>query len=222
MYDHIQTYSGVYRNYDWSDNMRADVLVPGYRYPHVENNFLPTKIRVTIERGSALAGTYNIKLPLMIGSEEWYKAERYCTGGTGVESAVAHMSPSYSDITVHVNASCRIISGNTLFINHGSITSEQARNGHRSKNELVISCSSPSTVRISMLGNDSVSGEAANVTRCGSDGKCTVTIDGEQSKTEVINGTKKFDITSLYKTVNSNQITEGTFSGNAVATVIIQ
>lgn len=50
VFNGFQTYSGSYRKYDWHNAYFQSQVVPGYKYPLVENNFLPTKVRVVINR----------------------------------------------------------------------------------------------------------------------------------------------------------------------------
>ncbi len=222
VYSGYQTYSGVYDNYDWHGGTFPTNVVPGYRFSQVYNNFQETKLRVTIDKGSAFAGIYNIRIPLKIGSEEWYKGEKYCSGGTGIESAVANMENRYSSINVNVLASCSIVGNKEVSINHGAITSAQARGGHIAKARLVINCGSPTGVSVSIRGSNPVSGEGENVTRCGNNGKCTLTIDNAKKFSGVISGSKAFDITSQYLAMDVNKIDTGMFSGSAVATVLMQ
>lgn len=221
-YNGFQTYSGTYRNYDWHDMYFPSYVVPGYKYPHIENNFLPTKLRVVIERGSAFAGRYHVQLPVKVGSEEWYIGEKACSGGTGVESAIANMANRFASVYVNVLASCKIIGNDTISINHGSITSAQARDGHTASARLTINCSSPTKVKIYVKGDGLVSGVGENVTKCGDNGMCTLTINGKTSHSGMINGSQTFNINSLYKTINANKIDVGSFSGSAIATVLMQ
>ncbi|EEZ6118673.1 hypothetical protein DCO25_004943, partial [Escherichia coli O73] len=178
--------------------------------------------RVVIERGSAFAGRYHVQLPVKIGSEEWYIGEKACSGGTGVEPAVASMANRFASVYVNVLASCKIIGNNTISINHGSITSAQARDGHSASARLTINCSSPTKVKIYMKGDGLVSGVGANVTKCGDNGMCTLTINDKASYSDMINGSQTLNINSLYKTINANKIDVGSFSGSAIATVLMQ
>lgn len=221
-YNGFQTFSGVYRKYGWHDMYFPSNVVPGYKFPQIENNFLPTKLRVVIERGSAFAGRYNIQLPVKIGSEEWYKGEKACSKGTRVEPAVTNMANRFASVNVNVLASCEIIGNNTISINHGSITSAQARDGHSASARLTINCSSPTDVKIYVKGDGLVSGEGGNVTKCGDNGMCTLTINGKTSHSGMINGSQTFNINSLYKAINANKIDVGSFSGSAIATVLMQ
>ncbi|EFE3815741.1 hypothetical protein [Escherichia coli] len=223
IYNGYQTYVGVYDNYDWYDRPFPEgEIVPGYRYPLVYNNFQSTKLRVTIERGSALAGIYDLNIPLKIGSEEWYKGEKYCSDGGGVESAVVNMENRYAPVRVNVLASCNIAGNKDISINHNAITSAQARDGHFAKAGLVINCSSPTRVDITIKGSNLISGEGGNVTRCGDNGKCTLTVDGAKEFSGVISGSRTFDITSQYRAIDTNRIDAGSFSGSAIATVLMQ
>lgn len=222
IYNGYQTYSGVYDNYDWHDQDFPTSVVPGTRFPQVYNNFQETKLRVTIEKGSAFAGVYNLNIPIKIGSEEWYRGEKYCSAGTGVESAVVNMENRYAPVRVNVLASCNIAGNKDISINHNAITSAQARDGHFAKAGLVINCGSPTRVNITIKGSNLISGEGGNVTRCGNNGKCTLTVDGAESFSGVISGSRSFDITSQYRATDANRIDVGAFSGSAIATVLMQ
>lgn len=222
VYNGFQTYSGAYLYYDWVNESFPLFVVEGYRESAVRNNFLATKIRVFIEKGSALAGEYNIKIPLKIGSEEWYKGETPCSDGHNVESAVANMNNLYPPVHVKVNASCSIEGDKTVSIEHGTITSAQARDGHLAKSQLIVNCKVPTYVKVSIQGNELISGADKNVTRCGNTGQCTLTIEGRGDYTGVVNGRGIFDITSQYRSMNANNIDWGGFSGSAIATVWMQ
>ncbi len=221
VYNGFQTYSGKYWTYDWSGGSFPLDVVKGYRFPLIANNFLATKLRVFIERGSAFSGRYHVQVPIKIGSEEWYKGEKVCSGGAGVEPAVAGMENIFPFVNVNVLASCNIVGNKTVSIAHGTITSAQARDGHLAKSQLIVNCSSPTNVKISISGNELVSADK-NVTRCGNNGKCTLTIDGAKNYFGVINGNKVFDITSQYRAININNIDSGEFSGSAIATLLMQ
>ena len=221
VYNGIQTYSGVYKIRDWNGTFPLDV-VKGYRFSKIENNFHATKVRVTVEKGSAFSGHYSIQIPVKIGSEEWYIGEKRCSEGSGIESAVTAMANTYPSVNVNVLASCEIVGNKTVSINHREITSAQARDGHLAKSRLIVNCSSPTNIKISIKGNELISGADNNVTRCGGTGKCTLTVDGKKDYSGVVNGSKIFDITSQYRSINANNINSGAFSGSAIATLLMQ
>lgn len=220
IYNGIQTYSGEYIRYEWKGEFPNKVIV-GTTYPKIENNFKPTKIRVHIDKGSAFAGTYRVRLPFKVGTEEWYRGEKVCSSGKGVEKAVAEMDDRFSDITVNVIASCKV---NTpmVSIDHNTITAVQARNGHKASAKLDITCGSPTRVKLLVKGTDVISGEPSNTTRCGIDGKCTLTVDSKTEFDGEVSGSKSFNIESLYQTTRTDGINAGAFSGNAVVTVLMQ
>ncbi|HAW0905885.1 TPA: hypothetical protein JLK75_004812 [Escherichia coli] len=220
VYNGIQTYSGGYRTYDWKWNF-PNRLVVGSRYPNVENNFNQTKIRVYIEKGSAFSGTYHINLPLKVGSEEWYRGEKVCSTGADIEKAVTEMGDLFSDITVNVIASCKV-NTQTVSIEHNTITADQARNGHKASAKLDITCSSPTMIKLLIKGTDVISGEPSNTTRCGIDGKCTLTVDSKKEFYGEVSGSKSFNIESLYQPTRADGINAGAFSGNAVVTALMQ
>ncbi|WP_137565015.1 hypothetical protein [Escherichia coli] len=222
VYNGYQTYSGQYWNYDWVDQPFPLHIVEGYRYPAVVNNFLATKVRVIIEKGSAFSGEYYIQLPVKIGSEEWYQGENTCSLGHDIESAVANMPNAYPTVRVKVMASCSIEGDRTVSIAHGTITSAQARDGHLAKSQLIVNCKSPTYMKMFIQGNELISGADKNVTRCGNTGKCTLTIDGGKDYSGVVSGRKIFDITSQYRSMNANNIDSGEFSGSAIATLLMQ
>lgn len=222
VYNGFQTYSGKYFTYDWIGGSFPVGLVEGQRHPAIANNFLATKLRVTIEKGSAFSGHYQISVPIKIGSEEWYKGEKICSGGSGIEPALAKMKAEYPLVNVNVFASCEVVGNKTVSIAHGAITSAQARDGHLAKSQLIVNCSSPTNVKISIKGNELISGADNNVTRCGDTGKCTLTVDGKKDYSGVVNGSKIFDITSQYRSMNANNINSGAFTGSAIATLLMQ
>lgn len=220
VYNGFQTYSGEYIKYDWKGNF-PNKLIVGSIYNKVENKFMPTKIRVYIDKGSAFSGTYHIKLPLKIGSEEWYRGEKICSDGVNVEKAVADMIERFSDVTVNVMASCKV---NTpiVSIDHKTITAYQAMKGHIASAKLDITCGSPTRVKLLVKGVDVISGEPSNTTRCGIDGKCTLTVDSKKEFDGEVSGSKSFNIESLYQSTKTDRINAGAFSGNAVVTVLMQ
>lgn len=220
-YNGFQTYSGEYFYYKWNNGIFPLAVVEGYRYPLIENYFQTTTLRVFIEKGSAFAGEYNIKIPVKIGSEEWYKGEKACSDGS-IGHIVANMKPTYGSVRVKVMASCEIEGNKTVSIEHGTITSAQARDGHLAKSQLIINCKTPTDIKISIQGNELISGSDKNVTRCGNTGKCTLTIDGRNNYSGHVNGRKFFDITSQYRSMNANNIDSGAFSGSAIATLLMQ
>lgn len=222
VYNGFQTYSGVYVYSDWVNEPFPVYVVKGYRQSAIRNNFLATKVRVFIEKGSAFAGEYNVKIPLKIGSEEWFKGEKPCSVGHDIESAVANMNDLYPVVHVKVNASCSIEGDKTVSIAHGTITSAQARDGHLAKSQLIVNCKSPTYMKMFIQGNELISGADKNVTRCGNTGKCTLTIDGGKDYSGVVSGRKIFDITSQYRSMNANNIDLGEFSGSAIATLLMQ
>lgn len=222
VYNGVQTYSGPYRKYDWVDQIFPLYIVEGYMEPAVENNSLATKLRVFIEKGSAFSGDYYIQLPVKIGSEEWYQGENTCSLGHDIESAVANMPNAYPAVRVKVMASCSIEGDRTVSIAHGTITSAQARDGHLAKSQLIVNCKGPTYIKMSIQGNELISGADKNVTRCGNTGKCTLTIDGGKNYSGVVSGRKIFDITSQYRSMNANNIDSGEFSGSAIATLLMQ
>lgn len=220
-YNGMQTYAGEYIYYNWNYGKFPLDVVEGYYCPWIENNFSATKIRVYIEKGSAFAGEYNIQLPIKIGSEEWYKGEKPCSGGA-IGHIVANMKNTFDSVRVKVMASCEIEGNKTVSIEHGTITSVQARDGHLAKSQLIVNCKAPTYVKMSIQGNELISGADKNVTRCGNTGKCTLTIDGGNNYSGLVNGRKIFDITSQYRSMNANNIDSGEFSGSAIATLVMQ
>ncbi|WNN44047.1 hypothetical protein [Winslowiella toletana] len=221
IYSGFQTYSGPYKFPNWVGNFPSSLNV-GSRYPLVENSFTETKLRVYITKGSAFSGTYNVRIPIKIGAEEWYKGEKYCSGGGGVELAVASMQNRFAPVQVNVMASCSLTGGSNIAINHGKITTAQARSGHSSSTNFGINCGSPSNVQLTFEGVQPVSGEARNVTKCGNNGKCTLTVDDNASFVGVVDGSKNFKISSVYQTVGSSTPDSGAFSGNAILRVLMQ
>ena len=75
---------------------------------------------------------------------------------------------------------------------------------------------------VTIKGSNLISGEGGNVTRCGDNGKCTLTVDGAKEFSGVISGSRTFDITSQYRVIDTNRIDAGSFSGSAIATVLMQ
>ncbi|WP_426817335.1 hypothetical protein ACP3TC_00890 [Winslowiella sp. 2C04] len=221
IYSGFQTYSGPYKYNSWVGNFPSGLNV-GSTYPLVENSFSETKLRVYIAKGSAFSGTYNVRIPIKIGAEEWYKGEKVCSGGAGVESAVAAMQNRFAPVQVNVIASCSLTGGNNIAINHGKITTAQARSGHSSSTYFGVNCGTPSNVQLTFEGVQPVTGEAKNVTKCGNNGKCTLTIDDNASFVGVVDGSKNFKISSVYQTVGSSTPDSGAFSGNAILRVLMQ
>lgn len=221
VYNGFQTYSGKYIYNSWQGEFPNTVVV-GSRYPLIENSFNDTTLRVYIERGSAFAGSYNVIIPVKIGSEEWYQGEKVCSGGAGVEVAVSQMANRFAQVPVNVVANCSLIDNSSISINHGSISSAQARNGHASNASFKINCSSPSNVILTVKGTDPVSGQSNNVTKCGDNGQCTLTVEDKTSYSGSVEGTQNFRISSVYKTIDATKISTGSFSGNAILTVLMQ
>lgn len=221
VYNGFQTYAGKYIYKSWQGDFPNTVVV-GSRYPLIENSFNDTTLRVYIERGSAFAGSYSVTIPIKIGSEEWYQGEKVCSGGAGVELAVAQMANRFAQVPVNVVANCSLIDNSSISINHGSISSAQARNGHSSNFSFRINCSSPSKVILTVKGTDPVSGQPSNVTKCGDNGQCTLTVEDKMSYSSSIEGTQNFRVSSAYKTIDATKISTGSFSGNAILTVLMQ
>ena len=222
VYSGSAVYSGPYQYLQWTNGNFPSSVQKGTQYPLVQNYFYDTKLRVHIEKGSAFAGVYNISIPIKIGSEEWYQGEKTCSGGTGVEQAVADMENRFSPVQVTVVASCSLNKENGIAINHGSITSTQARAGDTANTSLSINCLTPSNVKLNISGVQTVPGDASNVTQCGSNGKCTLTIDDQSNFSGIVDGVKNFTISSRFQTINASQPNAGAFTGNAIITVLMQ
>lgn len=221
IYNGFQTYSGKYWIYDWVNEQFPLHIFEGYRYSAVANNFLTTTARVFIARGSVLAGEYSIQLPIKIGSEEWYRGEKTCSDGS-IAFKVTEMKNIYPSVRVKVMASCEIEGDKTVSIDHGTITSAQARDGHLAKSQLIVNCKMPTFMTLSIQGNELISGSNKNVTRCGNTGKCTLTIDGSKVFSGLFHGRKIFNITSQYRSMNANNIDSGAFSGSAIVTLLMK
>ncbi|ENM1809078.1 hypothetical protein NUKP32_52730 [Klebsiella variicola] len=222
VYSGSAIYSGPYQYLEWTNGNFPSAVQKGTQYPLVQNYFTDTKLRVHIDKGSAFAGVYNISIPIKIGSEEWYRGEKTCSGGTGVEQAVGDMENRFSPVQVTVVASCSLNEKNGIAINHGAITSAQARAGDVADTSLSINCLTPSNVKLNISVVQPVPGEDSNVTQCGKNGKCTLTIDDQRSFSGSVDGVKNFKISSRFQTINASQPNAGAFTGNAIITVLMQ
>ncbi|EBS3707156.1 hypothetical protein EHB58_23975 [Salmonella enterica subsp. enterica serovar Hull] len=116
--------------------------------------------------------------------------------------------PWYIPVKVQAFSDCKL-STNNLDINHGTIRSSVAIQGHSASGTIDVSCSYPANLQVTVMNNVT---NTDNAIPCGS-GTCVLTIDGHKSlKIEnVINSKIKVD--SLF-TATAGQI--GIVTGHAI------
>ncbi|CAD6177190.1 PixG protein [Escherichia coli] len=158
------------------------------------------------------AGELNVNIPIYAANmEHWWNVTH---GGNanweyGYTQFKQHIDiPWYIPVKIKAYTNCKLSSYN-ININHGTITMREALSGVEATNNINVTCSYPSNLRMTIMNSAS---DESNVVPCGK-GNCTLTVNN--NKTTTINNVTSaiISVKSLFKT--STQM-EGQFSGNAI------
>ncbi|MGR5283459.1 hypothetical protein [Photobacterium damselae] len=200
-------------------------LSPGSTYDAVgpfDAALVKVPLSISIARGSALPGHYNINIPFkwLYQEVKFTPGYHYTTGGmtsSEANNAFLNTKVETANISVEVRSSCSLSSYDTINLSHGRITSKEAV-GHKSRPySIEINCSGATSARLKLSGSSPISGASPNLTQCGPSGSCELLFDNNTHDQEIfIDGSKKISISSTYNPIGKVQ--EGSFNGSGIFT----
>ncbi|BET81262.1 Fimbrial protein [Edwardsiella anguillarum] len=196
--------------------------VPGDTY-----NFVPPSVRLqiglTINRNTATPGRYVVSLPFGYAYEE---NKGYPDGApkgfdlTNLLDRIFNTRIGSVPVIIDVVSRCNFQTSD-IQLNHGQMTPASSEGNITRPYNLNVSCSSGTSVSVSIVGANPVSGRTENFTRCGNGGSCEITFNGGRYReTMQISGSTNLAITSTYHPNQGTPI-EGAFSGSAVLSILV-
>lgn len=184
-------------------------------------NYQEFSINLKVERGSAIPGKYNIKIPLKYAYEE---NKQFPSGAPSVGQLVSILegsNESYIPLNLTVVSKCNF---NTSPINlsHGTMTGQNADGNQTSPYNLNVTCTPGTSLSVKLLGTQKVSGKTDNYTQCGTGGMCELTFDnGKYDETMTIDNSKTLSIKSTYRLNDITKPVAESFEGSGVLQVLV-
>lgn len=216
--DNIRTVVSPLVKSHWSYNDSFPCLKSGQTFSFERTSI--NGISIEIDPSMSKPGVYNIQLPLKVGYEE-NKGSFNGGDGYGWATFAALMTgfdySNTNNFTIQIVSSCRI--DKSIDIDFGDITDRQLLNGVTKRNPIYISCTTPSSVKLSLLNV----ARTDNSTKCGS-GICTLTFDSGKSESNIkisSAGVSSIFVNTLLRSY-SNSISPGAFSANMILALSYQ
>ncbi|WP_392420491.1 hypothetical protein [Edwardsiella piscicida] len=222
--------AGAVGNYWWDmgavpavwQSQASRCHVPGDTY-----NFVPPpvslQIGLTVNRNTAAPGRYVVSLPFGYAYEEnkgnpdgLPKGLELLNLLDGIFSTRMGSVPVIIDVISRCN-----FQTSDIQLSHGQMTPAASEGNVTRPYNLNVSCSSGTSVSVSIVGTNPVSGRTENFTRCGNGGSCEITFNGgHYNETMQISGSTNLAITSTYHP-NQGAPIEGAFSGSAILSILV-
>ncbi|HBA7046408.1 TPA: hypothetical protein J1W37_004441 [Escherichia coli] len=196
------------------DNMNCNGL--GYKWTFDPAYF--SGINVEIDKKTAYPGVYNLSLPIRVAYEE-NKGNYDGSKGSGWRDFPNIISglnyATTENFQVIITSSCSLTT-NRINFDFGNVSDRQVLSGVNKTVSIGISCSGPSTVRLSVHNvNNSM-----NTTNCGS-AICTLTFDSGKQETDVKFATQGYKEVKINNLLKSNNVSPGHFSASMVLSFFV-
>lgn len=197
----------------------------GQQFGGVVFAWSPMIYNISINKSHAIPGTYSVNIPVKYAYEEAKSNESYITSFSGtIPQLMLQLAPTINiPLTVTIRSKCKLSNYSPIDLSYGTVSADQINGYTTPPQNLSLTCDSNTPVKISLKGNEQISGRTSNFTRCGSNGFCELLFNGSKyDESMTISGSSTISLTSVYHLADGSKVTAGPFSGSGILTVDVQ
>lgn len=181
-------------------------------------------LTLQLNKQSFKPGIYNIPITYYYAFEE-HKIYPGHPGGDSsqhVYKVLQFGEKNSFNLTLDVQSRCLLSSYGPISLSHGRMTPGESVGNKSEPFNINASCDYETPIKIKLTGKELVAGKTSNFTKCGNQGTCELTFNGnEYNKTYKAIRNLDISVTSTFHPIEGKAV-EGAFTGGGILTILFE